>query len=149
MDKLNLKLVIRTVVVLVTLVFALAVAGASADGVRGDHNDGNWTHFYTANTSFNSFSTIHSDWNFGGFYRESGLRDGFWFKSWDEGNSWSKYDFWTKDILWTKDSEPNDSSWCDPNSPGPTATPEPGTLGLLALGMTALFFMGRRSVLQE
>jgi hypothetical protein len=138
----NFKMVVRAVLVVVALVFVLAVAGASADGIQGDNNGGYGFHPYVVNTSFDSFSTIRADWSFDGdFARYSGLRDGFWLKSWD------KSDFWTKDDLWIKDNfQPNDSAWCDPN---PTsASPEPGTVVLLALGMAALFFMGRRRVFQ-
>jgi len=123
----NIKMAARAAAIVIGLVFVVAVAGASADGVRGDNGRDAQLHFSTFQTSFN---TVHSDWNLdwnSQFDRIDGLRDGYWLK----------------DV----DYKSNDNSWC---SPDPTAaSPEPGTLLLLTIGMAGLLFMGRRSLLQE
>jgi hypothetical protein len=123
----NIKMAARAAVMVVGLVFVVAVAGASADGVRGTKGGDALIHFSTFQTSF---SSVHSDWNFdwnSGTERFDGIRGGYWLKD--------------------ADYTSNDSSWC---SPDPTAaSPEPGTLLLLAIGMAGLFFMGRRNAFQE
>ena len=114
MDK--VKGVCRSAAVLAALVLVFSVAGAFADGVHGDH-DGTFVKHDSFKTWFNPTYNSYDSWNFD----KKDWKDGKDFKGFDE--SWSK-------------------NWCDKNyfkdndkSCRSTATPEPGTLLLLGMGV--------------
>jgi hypothetical protein len=135
MDKVTA--VVRSAAVIVALVLVVAVTGAFADGVAGGHHYGAFIES-DFHMTFNPIAASHvnltSDQD-GGSWRFSGLRDGYWLRG------WKKDAFSDNDDAW---------SWSDPSGPTDpvSATPEPGTLLLLAAGIGFLLFMGRRTAFQ-
>lgn len=133
------KVVLRSVAVLVALLFIAAVSGAYADQLGSRFNDeNNVIKVEAAGTfhaslhqalvpelsSYSMFGEDHESW------RTTGIRDGHWLRlalhnGWN-GNS--------------GDAQPDPPG---PTAPGPVTTPEPGTLVLLAAGL----FIARRRVL--
>jgi hypothetical protein len=126
----------RSLAVLVGLVFVAAVSGAYADQIGSRfHPDENFVNVEPAvihhaslhqlpvadlGSSF-TYGEDHHDW------WSTGIRDGHWLRL-------SLRDGWKAD---------NDGGWNDSAPPSSVATPEPGTLLLLAAGL----FIVRRRVL--
>jgi len=131
-----LRIVLRSLVVLTALVFVAAVSGVYADQIGSRfHEDDNLIKV-EANTTFHAFlhqlpvAALNSNSMYGEdheSWRIRGIRDGHWLRlSLRDGWSFNDID--------------NDGG-SDPTSN--VATPEPGTLLLLAAGM----FIVRRRVL--
>lgn len=134
----RVRMAARGLMIAAALMFVVVVAGASADGFHGNHDDGDHTAF-TVHT-FDSFNVPHSDWssdfdNNNGFERFDSIRDGFWLKGWKTDSFFS-----------------NNKVWCDSATPSTSPTPsapEPAAVLLLAMGVAGLFFLDRRKALQE
>ncbi len=135
------KVVVRSLVVLVALVFVAAVFGAYADEVGGRFGENNVAKVESAGTfhaslhqlpvaelsSYSAFGEDHESW------RITGIRDGHWLrltlcKGWEGSGG---------QFIPPSPSSPPPQ----PGIPGTVATPEPGTLVLLAAG---LFIASRR-----
>jgi len=131
-----LKMVLRSLALLVALVFVAAVSGAYADQIGSRfHEDQNlikvepsvnfhaYLHQLPVAETNSTYGEDHESW------RVTGLRDGRWLRL-------SLRDGWETDI-----NEGGNNG--DPSTPSAVATPEPGTLLLLAAGL----FIVRRRVL--
>lgn len=122
----EVKRTVSYVSVLFLLVLVLGVTGAFSDPVTsGKHSD------LVTFDSIHGFSPVtnwHSDFGVNGVSKLDGLHTGFWFH----------------DSL--GDGPKADLSGSGGVNPPPTATPEPASIYLLALGAGLLFFgMGRRA----
>jgi PEP-CTERM motif len=129
----RLKGVCRSAVVLAALVLVVSVAGAFADGVHGDH-DGTFVRYDSSRTWFNPTSYSHDGWSFGKTDSNRVFKDvdGRWSKNW----SGDTYDGWSGKTY----------SDVQKNSSDPTATPEPGTVLLLGMGVLLCFTVRRRAM---
>jgi hypothetical protein len=114
--------VLRSLTVLLALLFAMGISTAYADGISGTH--GNVDRFNAdlathitpiADVNSNSFQAISHE-------PTNGLRDGYAMR----------FGMW--------DYHSNQSS----GTSSPTTTPEPPTVLLLIAGFTAVFFLRRR-----